>query len=60
MTAIELAVEKYAHLQVKEGKLDKSADKLISGGIDISVYELFYGKIPASLYYAGLQTYGLF
>lgn len=46
MTAIELAVEKYAQLQVKEGKLDKSADKLISGGIDISVYELFTGKSP--------------
>lgn len=51
MTAIELAVEKYVQIQVKEGKLDKSQEELINGGIDITVYELFTGT-PPHLYLA--------
>lgn len=36
MTAIELAVEKYADLKVKDGNLDKTADTLLDGGIGIT------------------------
>ena len=46
MTAIELAVEKYAELKAKEGKLDKAQDELIDGALKVSMQELMTGKRP--------------
>jgi len=44
MLAIELAVEKYAKKQIEAGKLDKSSDKAIVGGIDRNMLYLLSGK----------------
>ena len=52
MTAIELAVEKYADLKVKDGNLDKTADTLLDGGIGITMQELLTGVKP-HFYYNG-------
>lgn len=43
MLAIELAVEKYAKELISTGKLDKSENDAITGGIDVSSMELLTG-----------------